>query len=136
MTLNKLMDTIYSFVSQNKILKIFIDFSEYITYVFVILFFLSELIPFSSLFNAILSKFFFLLFVAAVIGKKYIAIIVLLINNIICSLNKLLLIILFTKYNPHCSCLLISTWKPGISILINFALCSLALFILKKHSNN
>lgn len=137
MTLNNLQDTIYNFVSQNKIFKMFIDVSDYIVYAFVVLYFISKLISFSSLFDAILYYLFFILFIAAAIGKKYIAIIALLVNNIICSSHELISAFITSRYSTTYFYITSnSVWKIGISIFLDFFLCFLFLFILKKENSS
>ena len=136
MTFNKLQDIIYSFFSQNKIIKNFIDISDYISYAFVILYFISKLVSFNLLVNASLYYLFFILFITLAIGKKYISIIILTVNNIICSLNELLINLLNFRYTSSYSYVISSSyWKIIISILINFFVCFLVLSVLKKNNN-
>lgn len=136
MTFSELQNYLYSFVTQNKKIKTFIDSIDYIIYVFVVLYFLNKLIPFPSFFDAFLYYLWFILFIVAAVSKKYIPVIVLLVNSIICSLNELFLTLIQSiyisnfNYNPS-----VSLWKTVTSILINFFFCFFTFILFKKETN-
>ena len=130
MNIEKLENAIYDFISQNKVLRLCVDLSEYLIYLEVVLMITNSIISFGELADTVLYYSFFILFVLAFSGQKYVGLVVLFAGNILCSVYEFLWVNIYGKLYQSYGFGSVF-WGPFFSIIgSGFLMC--IFFILTK----
>ena len=134
MNIEKLESAIYDFISQNKVLRLCVDLSEYLIYLEVVLMITNSIISFGELADTVLYYAFFILFVLAFSGQKYVGLVVLFAGNILCSIYEFLWVNIYGKsYQSYGFGSVF--WGPFFSIIgSGFLMC--IFFILTKRKKH